>query len=193
MNTGDILSYTSREEFRQWLMEHHDSAKECWVTVKKGKPSCGDGCLFYLDAVEEALCFGWIDSTNKTHGGRTLQRFSPRKKSSPWSELNLERCRRLEKLQLMTESGRKALPETPDTGTFAIDPDIVHAFGKNPVAWENFRKFPELYRRIRIDTIQRDKSKDIALFRKRVERLIQKSEQGEMFGAWNDYGRLLNY
>jgi len=68
-----------------------------------------------------------------------------------------------------------------------------HAFGKNPVAWENFRKFPELYRRIRIDTIQRDKSKDIALFRKRVERLIQKSEQGEMFGAWNDYGRLLNY
>ena len=154
MNTGDILSYTSREEFRQWLMEHHDSAKECWVTVKKGKPSCGDGCLFYLDAVEEALCFGWIDSTNKTHGGRTLQRFSPRKKSSP---------------------------------------DIVHAFGKNPVAWENFRKFPELYRRIRIDTIQRDKSKDIALFRKRVERLIQRSEQGEMFGAWNDYGRLLNY
>ena len=130
MNTGDILSYTSREEFRQWLMEHHDSAKECWVTVKKGKPSCGDGCLFYLDAVEEALCFGWIDSTNKTHGGRTLQRFSPRKKSSPWSELNLERCRQLEKLQLMTESGRKALPETPDTGTFAIDPDIVHAFGK---------------------------------------------------------------
>lgn len=149
--------------------------------------------LFYLDAVEEALCFGWINSTNKTHGGRTLQRFSPRKKSGSWSELNLERCRRLEKLQLMTESGRKALPETLDTGTFAIDPDIVHTFGKNPVAWENFRKFPELYRRIRIDTIQRDKSKDIALFWKRVERLIQKSEQGEMFGAWNDYGRLLNY
>lgn len=75
-------------------MEHHNNAKECWVTVKKGKPS-DDAFLYYLDAVEEALCFGWIDSTNRIHDGRTLKRFSPRKKSSQWSELNIERCRRL--------------------------------------------------------------------------------------------------
>ena len=82
-------------------------------------------------------------------------------------------------MQLMTESGRKALPETLDTGTFAIDPDIVHTFGKNPVAWENFRKFPELYRRIRIDTIQRDKSKDIALFWKGSSVLYRNPNRGK--------------
>jgi uncharacterized protein YdeI (YjbR/CyaY-like superfamily) len=187
-----VLSYTNRKEFRQWLIENHNSTKECWVTVKKGEPSL-DEYLFYIDAVEEALCFGWIDSTNKTYNGRTIQRFSPRKKNSPWSELNIERCKRLEKLQLMTESGRNALPETLKMGDLVIDPDILDTFRKSPVAWEKFQRFPELYRRIRIDTIQRDKRKDIELFWRRVKRLVQKSEQGEMFGDWNDYGRLLNY
>lgn len=190
MNISDILLYTAREEFRQWLIEHYDSAKECWVAVKKGKPTA-DEYLFYLDAVEEALCFGWIDSTNKTYDGCIIQRFSPRKKNSSWSELNIERCRRLEKLQLMTEAGRRVLPETTHTEDFVIDLDILNAFKKRPAAWEAFQKFPELYRRIRIDTIQRDKRKDIELFWKRVDRLVQKSEQGEMFGDWNDYGRLL--
>lgn len=187
-----ILYYTDRQSWRQWLTEHHNNAKECWVTVKKGKPS-GDTFLYYLDAVEEALCFGWIDSTNRTHNGCTLQRFSPRKKSSPWSELNIERCRRLEKLGLMTDAGRMALPKRVDMDEFVVDSDILEAFRQNAVAWENFQNFPELYRRIRIDTIQRDKRKDTVLFWKRVERLVQQSGQGKMFGDWNDYGRLLEY
>ena len=62
--------------------------------------------LWYLDAVEEALCFGWIDSTVKTIDGVTLQRFGKRVKNSQWTELNKERCRRLEALGLMTDSGR---------------------------------------------------------------------------------------
>lgn len=186
----NILLYKDRQSWRQWLATHHDSEKECWVAVKKGKPS-GEALLYYLDAVEEALCFGWIDSTNRTYNGRTMQRFSPRKKNSPWSELNIERCRRQENLGLMTEAGRKVLPERVGIEDFVIDSDILEAFRKNTVAWENFLAFPELYRRIRIDTIQRDKRKDIALFWKRVERLVQKSEQGKMFGDWNDYGRLL--
>lgn len=190
MNVDEILWYTNRGQFRQWLAENHDTAKECWVAVKKGKPSSED-CLFYLDAVEEALCFGWIDSTNRTHEGRTIQRFSPRKKNSPWSELNIERCRRLERLHLMTEAGRKVLPEVVGMEDFAIDEEILEAFRMSPVAWRNFRQFPELYRRIRIDTIQRDKRKDIELFRKRTDRLVRACEQGEMFGDWNDYGRLL--
>lgn len=76
---------------------------------------------------------------------------------------------------------------------FVIDSDILEAFRQNAVAWEKFQNFPELYRRIRIDTIQRDKRKDITLFWKRVNRLVEQSELGKMFGDWNDYGRLLDY
>lgn len=192
LDNSKILSFSDRFGFREWLNENRDKEAECWVVVKKGKPS-DENYLYYLDAVEEALCFGWIDSTNKTVEQRTIQRFSPRKKSSPWSELNIERCRRLEKLRMMTDAGRAALPETAGEYEFIIDPDISDAFNNSPLAWENFRKFPILYQRVRIDTIQRDKRKDIELFRKRLARLIDMSEQGKMFGEWNDFGRLLDY
>lgn len=60
----NILSIQSRDEFRQWLMTHHATARECWVKVKRGRP-VDDGTFWYIDAVEEAMCFGWIDSTLK--------------------------------------------------------------------------------------------------------------------------------
>ncbi len=75
-----ILDIRSRDEFRQWLMEHSASEKECWIAVKRGKTPPEDA-LWYLDAVEEALCFGWIDSTLKNVEGVSLQRFGPRSKS----------------------------------------------------------------------------------------------------------------
>lgn len=60
----NILSIQSRDEFRQWLMTHHTTARERWVKVKRGRP-VDDGTFWYIDAVEEAMCFGWIDSTLK--------------------------------------------------------------------------------------------------------------------------------
>ena len=91
---------------------------------------------------------------------------------------------------MMTEAGRRALPEHYATRRFVVDEDIRLAFSQDPTALDNFKGFPELYQRIRIDTIQRDKHKDMALFRKRLDRLVSKSRQGVMFGEWNDYGRL---
>lgn len=64
----NILSIQSRDEFRQWLMTHHATARECWVKVKRGRP-VDDGTFWYIDAVEEAMCFGWIDSTLKRLDG----------------------------------------------------------------------------------------------------------------------------
>ena len=104
----NILTAKTRSEFRAWL-EHHPDETECWVALKRGRPEKPD-VFYYLDAVEEALCFGWIDSTHKVIGGVRMQRFSPRKKNSPWTELNKERVRRLEKLGLMTDRGRAVLP-----------------------------------------------------------------------------------
>ncbi|WP_305257536.1 YdeI family protein, partial [uncultured Duncaniella sp.] len=112
--------------------------------------------LWYLDAVEEALCFGWIDSTLKCVNGVALQRFGPRRNSGCWTELNKERCRRLESLGMMTDSGRKVCPDLDKE--FVIDRDILDAFMANPVAWSNFRSFHPLYQRVRIDNIQRKKT-----------------------------------
>jgi uncharacterized protein YdeI (YjbR/CyaY-like superfamily) len=191
MEATNILPITTRAQFRGWLERHHASASECWVPIKRGKTPI-PGRLWYLDAVEEALCFGWIDAVHKTIDGVDTQRFTPRTARSPWSELNKERCRRLEKLGLMTDAGRAALPDMGESG-FRIDEDIRRAFADNPVAWENFSRFPALYQRVRIDSIQRDKRRDRKVFDQRVRRLVEKSAENVMFGDWNDDGRLLDY
>ena len=158
------------------------------MAVKKGKKPPEQG-IWYLDAVEEALCFGWIDTTHKNVDGVDLQRFTPRTKRSPWSELNKARCRRLEAQGRMTAAGRAVLPDMR-VEHFVIDEEIVRAFQEEPEAWKNFRAFPPLYQRVRIDSIQRDKKKDRAVFEKRLAKLVEKSAKGEMFGEWNDGGRL---
>lgn len=185
----NILDINDRAQFRQWLIENHASERECWVVAKRGKTQPEDA-LWYLDAVEEALCFGWIDSTLKSVNGEPLQRFGPRTKSGKWTELNKERCRRLEKLRLMTESGRKACPDL--NAKFEIMPEIITAFKKTPFAWENFQAMPSLYQRVRIDNIHRVKSK-LELFNSRLQKLIEASAKGEMIGDWHDFGRLLDY
>lgn len=95
------------------------------------------------EAVEEALCFGWIDSTGKNIDGGLFQRFSPRTKKGRWTELNKERCRRLERIGLMTEKGRAVCPDLD--AEFKIIPEIIAEFNSHPVAWTNFLKIPLLY------------------------------------------------
>lgn len=185
----NILRISARTEFRDWLSEHHLTESECWIAVKRGKTPPADA-LWYLDAVEEALCFGWIDSTLKNVDGITLQRFGPRSKSGRWTELNKERCRRLEKLGLMTENGRKACPDLD--AEFVVIPEIIEAFRSNPTAWHHFKSFPSLYQRVRIDNIQRVRECK-ELFDLRLEKLIEASGRNEMIGDWHDHGRLLDY
>lgn len=103
-----LLEFTQRRQLRQWLMENHSSAKECWVVLSRSKNPPA-GVLPYLDVVEEALCFGWIDSTlKKLPDGRLAQRLSPRRKNSHWTELNKHRCEALISNGLMTDAGLKA-------------------------------------------------------------------------------------
>lgn len=187
----NILKAKNREELRLWLENNYEIQKECWVIVKRNKPQ-NDDTFWYIDAVEEALCFGWIDSTvKKLDNGITIQRLSPRKKGSIWSELNKERCRRMEKLGKMIQAGKKVLPDMSEKG-FNIDIDILEALKKDEIVWATFHKFSSLYQRVRIDTIQ-IKKKNPQLFQKRLEKLIENTKKGIMYGEWNDNGRLLNY
>lgn len=185
----NILRHTNRNDFRKWLANHSTSEKECWIAVRRGK-TVPDNALWYIDAVEEALCFGWIDSTQKNIDGVLFQRFSPRTKKGRWTELNKERCRRLERLGLMTEKGRAVCPALD--AEFEISSEIISEFSSHPVAWTNFIKFPLLYQKVRIDNIQSFISRP-ELFRSRLMKLIEASEKGNMIGDWNDYGRLLDY
>jgi uncharacterized protein YdeI (YjbR/CyaY-like superfamily) len=105
MEITEKLHTTSREQWRDWLADNHSTKREIWISTTKSP----DG-LQYLDAVEEALCFGWIDSTLKRlPDGRLAQRLSPRRKGSHWTELNKQRCADLEQRGLMTEAGRRKL------------------------------------------------------------------------------------
>jgi uncharacterized protein YdeI (YjbR/CyaY-like superfamily) len=170
-------------------MRNHRTERECWVAVKRGKPK-DDGTFWYVDAVEEALCFGWIDSTvKKTAEEITVQKLSPRKARGNWTELNKERCRRLERLGLMTEAGRAVWPDMSENG-FAVDEDILRELQADPVLWENYQRLPELYKRVRIDRIQYLKEARPALFRNRLDKFIENTRKGTLYGEWNDHGRL---
>ncbi|MNC31439.1 hypothetical protein D3C75_797600 [compost metagenome] len=150
------------------------------------------GTLLYLDAVEEALCFGWIDGVKKKSSEAELvQRLSPRSKRSSWTELNKERVRRLGKLGLMTDEGRKVLPAM-DHDSFKIDQMIEQRLLEERQIYENFLAFPALYTRIRIDTIQSYKHQP-ELFKSRLDKFITNTKENKMYGQWHDNGRLLNY
>lgn len=187
MEITNALRFSDRNDFRQWLMKHADHASFCWVILSRKQ--VGNG-LLYLDAVEEALCFGWIDGiAKKTADGELAQRFTPRRPNSNWTELNKERVRRLERLGLMQPSGRQVLPDMR-SDAFVIDDTIQARLQEDPVIHEQFSDFPELYRRIRIDTIQSVR-KDPVLYEKRLQTLIEKTKLNQMYGQWNDGGRLL--
>ena len=126
--------------------------------------------------------------TKKMDNGITVQRLALRRKNSLWSELNKERCRRMERLGRMTDAGRAVLPDMSEKG-FIIDKVILDALQRDSEIWENFQNFPALYQRVRIDTIQ-IKKKQPELFQSRLQKLLDNTKAGIMYGEWNDNGRL---
>ena len=112
MEITNLLEFNNRSQLRNWLIANHSTAKDCWVTTFRTKIPRAD-CIPYIEVVEEALCFGWIDSTVKRlPDGRMAQRLSPRQKNSHWTELNRQRCRDLVARGLMTDSGLAVIPQT---------------------------------------------------------------------------------
>ena len=169
MEITRTLQVTNRKDWRQWLREHYKTEKEVWLVYYKketGKPR-----IAYNDAVEEALCFGWIDSTLKTlDKERNVQRFSPRKPKSPYSAANKERLRKLLRQHKVIKGVRETLGDIL-AEEFEIAEDILNAIKANKQAWKNFRKFSDPYKRIRIGFVEGARKRP-AEFRKRLHYFI---------------------
>ena len=181
-----------REELRKWYEANSTAEREVWVYCIRREH---ESILSYLDAVEEALCFGWIDSTTRSLPDQEgyLQRFSPRRKGSYWTELNKERCRRLIKLGWMTPAGKKTLPSLAKN-SFKPEPWILDAIKADKQAWRNHKTFPPLYVRVRLYNIQWYRThvspeRSLGM----LQRYIAAAHDGKMIGEWNDGGRLLAY
>lgn len=173
----------SSSEWREWLLEHHAAEKEIWLIYPKKHSKRPR--IPYADAVEEALCFGWIDSIVKGIDEECYaQRFSPRKKNSPWSQPNIERMRRLIAEGRMTPAGLAALknPETlMEKQELEIAPDVLEALKKDKSVWKNFQAFADNYKRVRIAYIEAGRKHGPEQFQKRLDNFINKTRKNQQF------------
>lgn len=166
-------------DWRAWLRKHHKTSREIWLVYYK--KSSGKPRISYNDAVDEALCFGWIDSVVRTiDDERIAQRFTPRRPGSKTSEMNKARARRLIRERRMTPAGRAAIGSLT-TKRLVIPADIRTAFERDQIAWKRFRRFPAAYRRIRIAFVEGARKRP-AEFERRLRNLVRKSARNERFG-----------
>lgn len=194
MKTPQTLYVANRDDWRRWLQANHAVESEVWLIYFKkhtGQPS-----IPYDVAVEEALCFGWIDSTVRTiDDERYMQRFTPRKDKSNWSELNKSRVRRLVAERRMTEAGlakispealAEALAEQPParTGARASEVEVpqyfIEAVSTNKRAWENFNRLAPSYRRQYVEWVMSAKREDTR--RKRLKEAKERLSKNEKLG-----------
>ena len=157
MKNKEYIYAKNQFEWRSWLKENHDKVKEIWVIFKK--KHTGDPCVSYNDAIEEALCFGWIDSIiQRIDSNEYRRKFSPRKPESKWSALNKKRVMKLVQEGRMTKIGIKKSTFTgmkDDYGRtleqkkkdLIVPVDLKKAFLKNKRVWGNFNKLAPSYRR----------------------------------------------
>ena len=188
-----LLDIGTREELYRWYQENHDKVPGFWIRINRAEADC-PGVIRYVDAVEVALCFGWIDSTMKRPDeGKPVQHFTPRRKGGNWCEQNLERCRRLVKRGEMTPAGLAAAPDL-DPKRFVFEDWVIDAIKADRKAWKFYRSTPLVYRRIKVDRIQHyhhTGREDYA--QKTLQKFIADCHDGKMQGGWSDFGRLESY
>jgi len=179
MNVGKTLYVTDRQTWRTWLAENYDKEKEIWLVYPKktsGKPR-----ILYNDAVEEALCFGWIDSTAKRIDDDVYaQRFSPRNPKTPYSEANKVRLRKLVEEGMVIPSVKISIQDILNED-FVIPLDILSALKANKIVWENFQKFSLQYQRIRVAYIDGARNRPEE-FEKRLNNFIKLTEKNKQIG-----------
>lgn len=187
MKTKETFYTSDRQEWRNWLAEHFETKSEIWFvfpSVDSGEPS-----LSYNDAVEEALCFGWIDSTtghiDEKHG---IRRFTPRKNFSYYSRPNIERLIWLDGQGMIHPKVRPTVAEIIEA-EYVFPEDILDAIRADETTWENYQGFSDSYKRIRVAYIEASRKRPEE-FEKRLKSFLAKTRENKLikgFGGIEKY------
>lgn len=185
MADHERVEVTSRAELRSWLETHHEQPDSIWLVTYK-KSARPDLHLPWGDIVQEALCFGWIDSqTARVDDERTMVRLSPRKPGSAWSAVNKAHVAELEREGLMAGAGRAAIDRAKDDGSWeflddveagVIPEDLDRAFEAFPGAKDTFDAFPRSTRRATLEWIKTAKRPETRA--RRIAHTAEKSAEG---------------
>ena len=174
--------FASRSAWRTWLRKNHERASEVWLVFVKAHT--GKRRFTYAEAVEEALCFGWIDTTvQKIDDDHFRQRFTPRTNLTNWSKINLERFARMEAAGLMTDAGRAKRPPKVDAPRKRLQagapvPEFVQeALEQHPKAKAFFETLAPGYRRDYLRFMTEAKKEETKA--KRLEEALRRLENGE--------------
>lgn len=177
-----LIFFASQEEAHEWFEKNHENANELWFGFYKVK-SMKTG-ITYKQALDEALCFGWIDGLRKSiDEERWMIRFTPRKSNSIWSNVNIKRMEELLKMDLVKSMGIKAFEARTEnrSGVYsfenrpkALPDEYEQIFVANPKAWEYFMSKPPSYRTPAIWWVISAKTEATRL--KRLNILIEDSE-----------------
>ncbi len=178
----NALYFKDRKEWRSWLEKNYDKESHVWLALyKKGSGKKG---ITLEEAVEEAMCFGWIDSKLKSiNAEKFILRFSPRKMNSVWSKINKERAERLIKSGRMTDAGLVKIEAAKKSGWWdkaytnkimdEIPADLEQALKTEKRAWENFQKFANSYRNMYVGWVNGAKTAETR--QKRIRKVVEQA------------------
>jgi uncharacterized protein YdeI (YjbR/CyaY-like superfamily) len=184
--TDTAAYFKTREEWRRWLEKHHDKQTEIWLIHYRkhsGKPG-----VRHEEAVEEALCFGWIDGQLKKIDDEKFRlRYCPRRPKSPWSRINREKAERMIRAGQMSAAGLARIEEAKKAGLWQraytnrvrerMPSDLKAALSKNREAWDNFRNFANTYRNMYIGWVVSAKTAETR--KKRIDRIVEQSSENK--------------
>ncbi|AII53046.1 YdeI/OmpD-associated family protein [Hymenobacter sp. APR13] len=185
LDTLPVLDPVTRPAWRAWLAAHHTQPTGIWLTLYK--KAHGPGYLNYAEAVEEALCFGWIDSLPRKGDAVCYQLyFSPRKPGSVWSALNKRRVAALQAANLLYPAGQAKIDAARQDGSWAaldavdaleLPPDLAAAFAENEAARQHFAAFPPGVRKQILQQLAAAKRPETR--RQRIMRIVEKAARNE--------------
>jgi uncharacterized protein YdeI (YjbR/CyaY-like superfamily) len=189
----DDLLVETRAGWRAWLSEHHRDAEGVWVVTWRR----GEGpVVSYDDLVEEALCFGWIDSRGgRREGGRTALLMTPRRARSAWSARNKQRVARLASAGLLHSSGEAAVAAAKESGTWTaldaverleVPDDLALALAQRPPGREHWDAFPRSVRRAILEWVTSAKRPDTRV--RRVDETARLAQQNLRAHQWPPHG-----
>jgi len=189
MNESTSLHFKNRNEWRKWLEINHKNIKEVWLIHYK-KPS-NKKSINHFEAVEEALCFGWIDSKlKKIDEERFILRYSPRKQKSVWSKINKEKAEELITSGKMTKSGLEKIKDAKKQGLWdtaytnlvkdRLPSDLKNSLMQNKTAWINFQKFANSYRNMYIGWVKGAKTQETR--KRRINEVVKRAAKNKKPG-----------